>query len=716
MASVHLARWVGSTGLSRIVAVKRLHPNLAADPEFSAMFLDEARIATRIRHVNVIPTLDVASQDGAVFIVMEYVPGESLATLQRVARKLGGRVPAQVAVAIASGVLRGLHAAHEACGEDGRPLQIVHRDVSPHNVLIGVDGIARLLDFGIAKALGQLHTTRTDQMKGKMGYIAPEQLKRGAVDRRTDVFTASIVLWETLVGERLFHADTDAETIYQILEKVVEHPAKRAGGVTPELDAAVMRGLERAPDARFATALEMAEAIERAVPPASAGQVGAWLATVAHERLAEREEIAREIGDVVFSPTLRERAARAPLAPPAAKKTSPRAIQPSREPDGPAVLAAQAMARSSPDEGAIAPSAEGETRTLRFGKLGLGHAEPARAPASPVASHGLGVERAVAATQPPAEDYGTPPRTLLGAAGYTLRVVSRRGAMAQALVDARAALAATQEGRRDVLVELVEALPENPEPGDPLAPWLVPLDRFRARPVDPSLQPFELQWAADVNDALASVVRRRQAAAAQLDEYTAQFQRIVDERERAEAKQKRADIERRAEETAARATGRPPATGTSAEAERKARGEALEGLNAEADSVQAAVTAAQSRLDAVELEVAELEEQRRRLEERGAQRLAEMRGFREEERRDAFVRAGEQVLDWCPNAVPEEARAALGSADAAIVAARARLEEVEQSHAGFDRTVYRRGVGVLGVLAGVLALAALGVAAVLFAN
>src|SRR5262249_20405529 len=162
-------------------------------------FLDEARLAARIHHPNVVQTLDVAVTQGELFVVLEYVNGDSLAHLLRTANANGRAVPPEIASAVVFGVLQGLHAAHEAVVEQGNPLELVHRDVSPHNVLVGVDGVARVLDFGVAKARGRSQTTREGQLKGKLAYMAPEQIG-GRVTRRTDVFAASIVLWEALAG------------------------------------------------------------------------------------------------------------------------------------------------------------------------------------------------------------------------------------------------------------------------------------------------------------------------------------------------------------------------------------------------------------------------------------------------------------------------------------------------------------------------------------
>src|SRR5580658_8361717 len=170
MASVHIGRLLGPAGFSRTVAIKRLHAHYAKDPAFVAMFLDEARLAARVRHPNVVSTLDVETKNAEIFLVMDYIQGESLSKLLRAAREAGAPVPGAVASAILGGVLYGLDAAHDATDEGGRPLRIVHRDVSPQNVLVGVDGISRVVDFGVARAASKLSTTQSGQLKGKLAY------------------------------------------------------------------------------------------------------------------------------------------------------------------------------------------------------------------------------------------------------------------------------------------------------------------------------------------------------------------------------------------------------------------------------------------------------------------------------------------------------------------------------------------------------------------
>jgi serine/threonine protein kinase len=295
MATVHFGRLLGPAGFSRTVAVKRLHAHLAKDPEFVSMFLDEARLAARVRHPNVVPTLDVVAVEDELFLVMDYVPGESLARLIKAARVDDAIMPLPIVSAIVAGALHGLHAAHEATNERGEPLDLVHRDVSPQNVLVGVDGIARVLDFGIAKAAGRLHTTRDGRLKGKLAYMAPEQLRQGIVDRRTDIYAAGVILWELLTDQRLHEASTEAEMLTRVLEARIEPPSTRRADVPRALDEITMRALAKNPSERFGTARQMARAIEACVPSAGAGEVGEWVERIAMDALDQRARIVASI-------------------------------------------------------------------------------------------------------------------------------------------------------------------------------------------------------------------------------------------------------------------------------------------------------------------------------------------------------------------------------------------------------------------------------------
>lgn len=302
MATVHIGRLGGPAGFSRTVAIKRMHPHLAKEPDFVAMFVDEARLAARIQHPNVVSTLDIVSTNGELFLVMEYVRGESLARLERAVHKAGVGIPPAIASAIVVGVLQGLHAAHEARNELGQPLGLVHRDVTLQNVLVGVDGTARVLDFGVAKAVGRLHTTREGQIKGKLASMSPEQISGENVTRTTDVYAAGVLLWETLTGTRLFAGATDGETLNRILSSRVKPPSECNPAAPRALDPIVLRAVERDPDLRFRTAKEMALAIQAACPPAPASEVGDWVERWAGEALARRDEFVTEVESATSQP------------------------------------------------------------------------------------------------------------------------------------------------------------------------------------------------------------------------------------------------------------------------------------------------------------------------------------------------------------------------------------------------------------------------------
>jgi len=275
MATIHFGRLRGPSGFARPVAIKRLHPHFAGDPAFVDMLTDEARLAGRIAHINVVPTVDVVAEAGELLLVMEYVHGETLAAL--LARPLLGQVPVGIAASLITGVLQGLHAAHEARGESGEVLGIVHRDVSPDNVLVGADGVPRVLDFGVAKARGRLRSTPAGQVKGKLSYMPCEQLFGQAVDRRADVYGAAAVLWEILAGRLLFDGETEADVIEQVMRAPVPPPSQYHDGVTPGLDAVVLKALSRNANDRQATARELALAIEREAPVATQSELCEWV-------------------------------------------------------------------------------------------------------------------------------------------------------------------------------------------------------------------------------------------------------------------------------------------------------------------------------------------------------------------------------------------------------------------------------------------------------
>lgn len=286
-ATVHLGKPVGQ-GRRGVVAIKKLHSHLAADPAFVGMMLDEARLLSRVRHENVVATLDVVMDQGELYLVMEYVHGATLGALLSAAQRRRERAPVAVASAIVLGALAGLHAAHEATGASGEPLGMVHRDVSPQNLLVGESGAIKVVDFGIAKAEGRVLHTQDGSIKGKLGYMAPEQLFGEALDRRADVYSAGVVLWELLVGERLFASDDGGPALVKSLVSNVAPPSEHRPEIGDALDRVALRALAHGRDLRFPTARAMADALAEACPPATPAEVGAWVRKLAAEALDER--------------------------------------------------------------------------------------------------------------------------------------------------------------------------------------------------------------------------------------------------------------------------------------------------------------------------------------------------------------------------------------------------------------------------------------------
>jgi serine/threonine-protein kinase len=225
--------------------------------------------------------------------------------LLRAAHRLGERLPIELASRIVSDILAGLHAAHEAKSDSGAPLHIVHRDVSPSNVIVGTDGVARVLDFGVAKAAVRVSSTRQGGMKGKLRYMAPEQIADEEVTRRTDIYAASVMLWELLVGEPLFTGSNEAAVMARILQGRVTAPSRRDPSLPLAIDEVVLRGLARQPAARWATARELALALEHALPPASAHRTSEWVTRVAADALAQRRaQLARVEGSLQGDPAV----------------------------------------------------------------------------------------------------------------------------------------------------------------------------------------------------------------------------------------------------------------------------------------------------------------------------------------------------------------------------------------------------------------------------
>jgi serine/threonine-protein kinase len=296
MATVHYGRQTGPEGFGRIVAIKRMRADLRQEPQARAALLDEGRLAARVRHVNVVQTLDVVADGDELLLVLEFVTGESLDRLLKAAAARCAPLPEGIVTAIVSGTLRGLHAAHLARGEDGALLDLVHRDVSPHNILLDISGVPRVTDFGIAKARGRLQNTQTGHLKGKLAYVAPEQI-HGESSPASDVFSTGIVLWECLALRRLFRGGNEAE----VLSAVLRCQVPLLEGAHPGLMQIAAKALSRLPEQRYQSALEMAEALDATGLRASPSEISAWMRTLVLDTLLAREGRLRTLEQESYS-------------------------------------------------------------------------------------------------------------------------------------------------------------------------------------------------------------------------------------------------------------------------------------------------------------------------------------------------------------------------------------------------------------------------------
>jgi serine/threonine protein kinase/ABC-type phosphate transport system substrate-binding protein len=300
MADVYVAAVRGPSDFRKLVVIKRLREDVAERASFTSMLLDEARLAARLQHPNVVQTFEVGVHGGKHYIAMEYLEGQPIARILRD----GGRPAPGFAARVMGDALAGLHYAHELTDYDGRPLGIVHRDVSPQNLFVTYAGEVKVVDFGVAKMNKQRDETAHGVIKGKLAYMAPEQLNAGPIDRRTDVFAAGIVMWEMLTAKRLFKADADGVTISKILYQQLDPPSRFAPGTPRELDAICLRALERDPARRWQSAGEMREALYAYMEttPGSGmrrDEVGAYVASIfARERSEVRERITEFMASV----------------------------------------------------------------------------------------------------------------------------------------------------------------------------------------------------------------------------------------------------------------------------------------------------------------------------------------------------------------------------------------------------------------------------------
>ncbi|QQR89031.1 MAG: serine/threonine protein kinase [Myxococcales bacterium] len=318
MGTVYLARDFGPAGFVRPVALKRIHPHLAKRRKFVDMFLDEARIISRVSHPNVCRIFDFGKVSGTYYMAMEYLVGESLAGVMNAMVKEPERFDEPKWHALACRMIadaaEGLHAAHELVDENGKALGVVHRDVSPHNLFVNYDGSVRVLDFGVAFATERLHQSTTGTVKGKYAYMAPEQIKTRDFDRRADIWALGVCLWEMLTAHRLFRRDSEVDTILAVGSLDVEAPSAHRPNIPKRLDRVVLSALKRDPESRYDTArdfgrdlLEVVNEIGQSAGPA---ELSDWLRQLFREQRAEklhRVETVMEAHARSPGPTVHER-------------------------------------------------------------------------------------------------------------------------------------------------------------------------------------------------------------------------------------------------------------------------------------------------------------------------------------------------------------------------------------------------------------------------
>jgi serine/threonine protein kinase len=292
MAEVFKAKAFGVEGFERLVAVKRILPSIAEDQEFITMFVDEAKIAVQLTHANIAQIFDLGRVGDSYFIAMEFVHGKDLRAIFDRARKRGETVPVPMACYVAMKICEGLDYAHNKKDAAGRDLHLVHRDVSPQNVLLSYDGEVKVIDFGIAKAAGKAGKTQAGILKGKFGYMSPEQVRGLPLDRRSDIFAVDIVLYELLTGERLFVGESDFSTLEKVKNVEIMPPSTYNRRIPEELEQIVLKALAKDVDDRYQTAMDLHDDLQSFMY--TSGNFFSRKDLSAYQRKAFAEEIAKE--------------------------------------------------------------------------------------------------------------------------------------------------------------------------------------------------------------------------------------------------------------------------------------------------------------------------------------------------------------------------------------------------------------------------------------
>src|SRR6188768_3669641 len=345
MASVWAARLRGSRGFQKMVAIKTMLPGLVDDLHFERMFLDEASLASQVRHPHVIEILDLGEVERILYLVMEWVDGEPLNIIMKYAATRGG-IPLAIAVSITAQACRGLHAAHELRDENGTLVGLVHRDVSPQNVLLTYEGVVKVVDFGVAKATGRAASdTEAGQLKGKIAYMSPEQLRGQPIDRRTDVFAMGILLYMMTTGTHPFRGDDQSQTIRRISDdELVTPPSAIVPGYPAGLEAVVMQSLAKDASKRYPTANDMLIGLSRALPPSMRASTDEEVAEFLRALLPDRLEKRRSLIKAALEAADRREAG----------KSGPRLSEADTPDEAPTVLEGLVSSRE------VTPSAEGQ--------------------------------------------------------------------------------------------------------------------------------------------------------------------------------------------------------------------------------------------------------------------------------------------------------------------------------------------------------------------
>ncbi|MFP2912306.1 serine/threonine protein kinase, partial [Pyxidicoccus sp. 3LFB2] len=296
MGQIFLAREYG-TGFERLVVLKLILPHLAEDDEFLSMFLDEAGLVARLTHPNLITILDLTEIEGRHCLAMEYVQGDDVRRLDKFSRAHGKPLPVGLILRIIADAAAGLHYAHEARDPQGKPMRLVHRDVSPQNILVGFDGGVKVIDFGVAKAATSSQNTATGVLKGKYPYMSPEQANGQSIDARSDLFALGVVMWELLTGKRLFKGESDLMTLRLVKDCQVPRPSQLNPKLPPGLDEILLKALAPTPEARYpdcgAFRLALEDYALNLRLPSSSAHLAAYLREVYAERIATETDPAK---------------------------------------------------------------------------------------------------------------------------------------------------------------------------------------------------------------------------------------------------------------------------------------------------------------------------------------------------------------------------------------------------------------------------------------